>query len=75
MQIKTCEIWSTVKYIQSRENIGKVAFRALDNIFSVFFLAKFHLSDKNWLLIYNYKKKNSEIPSESEKPSIFVKHA
>ena len=31
--------------------------------FKMFFLAKFHLPDKNWLLIYKYKKKNSKIPS------------
>ena len=31
-----------------------------------FSLSKFHLSGKNWLLIYKYKKKNSEIPSKSE---------
>ena len=29
-------------------------------------LAKFHLSGKNWLLIYKYKKKNSKIPSKCE---------
>ena len=29
-------------------------------------LDKFCLSGKNWLLIYNYKKKNSKIPSKSE---------
>ena len=41
---------------------------ALDNIylFIFFFLAKFHLSGKNWLLIYKHKKKNSKIPSKGE---------
>ena len=39
---------------------------ALDNILKFSFLSKFHLSGKNWLLIYKYKKKNSKIPSKSE---------
>ena len=39
---------------------------ALDNIFKIFFLAWFHVSGKNWLLIYKYKTKNSKIPSKSE---------
>ena len=29
-------------------------------------MAKFHLSGKNWLLIYKYRKKNTKIPSKSE---------
>ena len=62
-------------FVKKIINILEVIKGALDNIFQFFFLAKFHLSDKNWLLIYNYKKKNSEIRSESEKSSIFVKHA
>ena len=32
----------------------------------IVFLAKFHLSWKNWLLIYKYEKKNSKIPFKSE---------
>ena len=39
---------------------------ALDNNLKFFFLSKFHISGKNWLLIYKYKKKNSKIPSKSE---------
>ena len=38
---------------------------ALDNIFEILFLAEFHLSCKMQLLIYEYKKKNSKIPSKS----------
>ena len=37
---------------------------ALDN-FEILFLAEFHLSCKMQLLIYEYKKKNSKIPSEN----------
>ena len=37
---------------------------ALDN-FDISFLAEFHLSCKMQLLIYEYKKKNSKIPSEN----------
>ena len=38
---------------------------ALDNILEILFLAEFHLSCKMQLLIYEYKKKNSKIPSEN----------
>ena len=38
---------------------------ALDNILKFYFLAEFHLSCKMQLLIYEYKKKNSKIPSEN----------
>ena len=34
-------------------------------IFYNFLFGKFHLSGKNWLQIYKYKKKNSKIPSKS----------
>ena len=34
--------------------------------FEILFLAEFHLSCKMQLLIYEYKKKNSKIPSENE---------
>ena len=30
------------------------------------FLAKFHLSGKDWCLIYKYNKENSKFPSKSE---------
>ena len=33
--------------------------------FEILFLAEFHLSCKMQLLIYEYKKKNSKIPSEN----------
>ena len=33
--------------------------------FEILFLAEFHLSYKIQLLIYEYKKKNSKIPSEN----------
>ena len=33
--------------------------------FEILFLAEFHLSCKMKLLIYEYKKKNSKIPSEN----------
>ena len=40
--------------------------KGIGQYIKMFFLAKFHLSWKNWLLIYKYKKKNSKIPSKSE---------
>ena len=40
--------------------------RPIVQYFEIFFLAKYHLSGKNWLLIYKCKKKNSKISSKSE---------
>ena len=36
--------------------------------------AEFHLSCKKRLTIYKYKKKISQIPSESEEVTIFMMH-
>ena len=41
-------------------------WKGIGRYISILFLAKFHLSHKKWLLIYQYKKKKSKIPSESE---------
>ena len=45
---------------------AKVCIRGIGQYYKIFFLAKFHLSCKNWLLIYKYKQKNSKILSKSE---------
>ena len=43
-----------------------VSFSVLiGHYFEILFLAEFHLSCKMQLLIYEYKKKNSKIPSEN----------
>ena len=39
--------------------------RGFGRYFEILFLAEFHLSCKMQLLIYEYKKKNSKIPSEN----------
>ena len=39
--------------------------RGIGQYFEILFLAEFHLSCKMQLLIYEYKKKNSKIPSEN----------
>ena len=39
--------------------------RGIGQYFDILFLAEFHLSCKMQLLIYEYKKKNSKIPSEN----------
>ena len=49
--------------------------KGIGQYFEIFFLAKFHLSGKNWMLIYKYKKKNSKFLSKSEEIINFVKHA
>ena len=49
---------------------------ALDNLSQIsFWDIEFHLSCKEWLLIYKYKKKNSKFPTEVKKSSVFVNHA
>ena len=40
-------------------------YRGIGQYFEILFLAEFHLSCKMQLLIYEYKKKNSKIPSEN----------
>ena len=47
---------------------------ALNNVFKLSFLL-FHMSCKNCLPFYKYRKKNSEIPLTVKKSSVFVKHA
>ena len=39
--------------------------RGIGQYFEILFLAEFHLSCKMQPLIYEYKKKNSKIPSEN----------
>ena len=49
--------------------------RGIGQYFRIFFLAKFHLSGKIWLLIYKYKKKIQKFLLKVKKSSISVKHA
>ena len=54
------------------DNILKFSFW-LYFIYQVKLIANLQIQ-KNWLLIYKYKKKYSKIPSEVKKSPIFVKH-
>ena len=47
--------------------------KGIGQYFWIVFLTKCHLSCKNELLIYKYKKKNSKIPSKSEEIINFFK--
>ena len=66
------------KYVWSQKNVVDIS-QVVSQLLSyyrnswvlswctMFCLAEFHLSCKKWLPIFKYKKKNSKIPSESEK--------
>ena len=56
----------TAACINFRSHWNQWLKRGIGQYFKIFFLAKFHLSCKHWLLTYKYKEKDSKIPSESE---------
>ena len=57
---------SIIAYITVVWDVTRGSYRDIGQYLRIFFLAKHHLSCKNWLLIYKYKKKNSKISSKSE---------
>ena len=48
-----------------KTEVLSISKRGIGQYFEILFLAEFHLSCKMQLLIYEYKKKNSKIPSEN----------
>ena len=60
------DLSSIIAYITVVWDVTRGSYRDIGQYLRIFFLAKHHLSCKNKLLIYKYKKKNSKISSKSE---------